>query len=125
MDADCQKILSKYYNYVPAIIIPDKDIEISKHRFLLPKNETFGFCIASIRKHIKVKSSEAVFFLIDDKIMDMTQNIEQFYESYKIGKHPDKAYLYIHIIKEKTFGRKERIYRNVPWIKTLAPIWLD
>jgi len=118
MDNDCQKILCKYYGYIPAIILPDKDIEICKRRFLLPQTENFGFCMVSIRKHIKVKPSEAIFFLIDNKIMDMKQNIGDFYSQYKLSKKPEEAYLYIQIIKEKTFG-KERIYRNVPWIQVL------
>jgi hypothetical protein len=122
---DCQKILSKYYGYIPAIILPDKDIEICKRRFLLPKTENFGFCIINIRKHIQLKPSEAIFFLIDNKIVDMKQNIEDFYSQYKLNKKPENAYLYIQIIKEKTFGKSDRIYRNVPWIKALAPIWLD
>lgn len=113
----CQKILCKYYGYIPTIILPDKDIEICKRRFLLPRSENFGFCCVSIRKHIQLKPSEAIFFLIDDKIMDMKQNIGEFYEEYKLNKKPEDAYLYIQIIKEKTFGTK--IYRNVPWIMAL------
>jgi hypothetical protein len=105
MDTDCQKILSKYYGHIPAIVTPDKDIEMTKRRFLLPQNETFGYSASSIRKHIKVKPSEAVFFLIDDKMIDMRQNVGEFYEKYKVGKHPDRAYLFIHILKERTFGK--------------------
>jgi hypothetical protein len=101
---DCQIIRSKYYGYVPAIIVPDKNIEICKRRFLLPETENFGFCIASIRKHIKLKPSEAIFFLIDNKIMDMKQNIGAFYSQYKLNKRPSDAFLYISIIKENTFG---------------------
>jgi hypothetical protein len=102
---DCQTIISKYYGYVPAIIVPDKNIVICKRRFLLPQNENFGFCVASIRKHIKLKPSEAIFFLIDNKIMDMKQNIGDFYSQYKLSKRPSDAFLYINIIKENTFGR--------------------
>jgi hypothetical protein len=102
----CQKILCKYYGYIPAIILPpDKDIEICKRRFLLPKTENFGFCMISIRKHIKVKPSDAIFFLVDNKIMDMKQNIGDFYSQYKLNKKPEDAYIYIQIIKEKTFGK--------------------
>jgi hypothetical protein len=67
-------IRSKYYGFVPAIILPDKNIEICKRRFLLPESENFGHCCASIRKHIQVKPSEAVFFLIDNKIMNKLLN---------------------------------------------------
>jgi hypothetical protein len=101
----CQKILSKYGGYIPSIILPDKDIEICKRRFLLPKSENFGFCMISIRKHIQLKPSDAIFFLIDNKIMDMKQNIGDFYLQYKLNKKPEDAYLYIQIIKEKTFGK--------------------
>jgi hypothetical protein len=114
----CQKILSKYYGYIPAIIIPDKDIEICKRRFLLPQSENFGFCVASIRKNIKLKPSEAIFFLVDNKIMDMKQNIGDFYSQYKLNKKPEDAYLYIQIIKEKTFG-------TIPIVVGSSPIWLD
>lgn len=105
MDTDCQTILCKYYGYIPAIILPDKDIEICKRRFLLPKTENFGFCMISIRKHIKVKPSDTIFFLVDNKIMDMFQNVGEFYDKYKIGKDPNKAFIYIRIIKENTFGK--------------------
>lgn len=36
--------------------------------------------------------------------MDMKQNIGDFYSQYKLNKKPEDAYLYIQIIKEKTFG---------------------
>jgi hypothetical protein len=101
---ECQKILIKYTGYIPALIIPDKDIEITKRKFLLSKTENFGLCIINIRKYIKIKPSEALFFLIDNKIVDMKENIGDFYEEYKINKKPEDAYLYIHVIKEKTFG---------------------
>lgn len=120
MDSNCQAIISRHIGYVPAIMIPDKNIEMTKRRFLLPENESFGFCLASIRKHIKLKPSEAIFFLIENRILDMKLNVGEFYKQYKIGRKPDTAFLYIEILKENTFGtKKERIYRNVPWIRKL------
>jgi len=104
MDNDCQKILSKYYGHIPAIILPNKDIEMTKRRFLLPSEQTFGYCASSIRNHVKVKPSEAIFFLIDSKIMDMNQNVGEFYKTYKLDKQSDKAYIYIQLVKEVTFG---------------------
>ncbi len=101
---ECQRILIKYTGYIPTIIIPDKDIEITKRKFLLSKTENFGLCIISIRKYIKIRPSEALFFLIDNKIVDMKENIGDFYQEYKLNKKPEDAYLYINVIKEKTFG---------------------
>jgi hypothetical protein len=100
----CQKLLIKYSGHIPTIILPDKDIEITKRKFLLSKNENFGLCILTIRKYIKVKSSDALFYLIDNRIVDMKRNIGDFYEEYKLNKKPEEAYLYIQVIKEKTFG---------------------
>lgn len=120
MDSNCQAIISRHIGYVPAIMIPDKNIEMTKRRFLLPENESFGFCLASIRKHIKLKPSEAIFFLIENRILDMKLNVGEFYKQYKRGRKPDTAFLYIEILKENTFGtKKERVYRNVPWIRKL------
>lgn len=120
MDTNCQSIVAKYIGFVPTIIVPDNSIEMTKRRFLLPEGENFGFCVASIRKHMKLKSSEAVFFLIENKILDMKLQVGEFYKKYKVGKHPDRAFLFISVIKENTFGtRKEKIYRNVPWIRKL------
>jgi len=101
---DCITLRSKYYNLVPTIILPNKNIEICKRRFLLPESENFGFCVASIRKHIKLNPSDAIFFLIDNKIMNMSQNVGEFYKEYKVNKRPIDAFLYITIIKEATFG---------------------
>ena len=100
----CQKLLIKYSGHIPTIILPDKDIEITKRKFLLSKNENFGLCILTIRKYIKVKPSDALFYLIDNRIVDMKRNIGDFYEEYKLNKKPEEAYLYINVIKEKTFG---------------------
>jgi hypothetical protein len=101
---DCIALRSKYYDLVPAIILPNKEIEICKRRFMLPERENFGFCVASIRRYIKLDPSEAVFFLIDNKIINMSQNVGEFYKEYKVNKRPIDAFLYITIIKETTFG---------------------
>lgn len=78
--------------------------------------KTLDFCVASIRKNIKLKPSEAIFFLVDNKIMDMKQNIGDFYSQYKLNKKPEDAYLYIQIIKEKTFGFG---MSNVLWLEAI------
>jgi len=101
---DCQAIMSKHYGFIPAIILPNKEIEITKHKFLLPQTENFGYCIASIRRHIKLKPSEAVFFMCDNKLVNTSQNIGDFYSQYKLNKKPSDAFIYLQIIKEKTFG---------------------
>lgn len=100
---DAELIRAKYYKYVPAVIIPNK-VEISKTRFLLPESENFGLCIAGIRKHIKTKAGESVIFLIDNRTVDMQQNVGAFYSQYKLNKKPKDSFLIINILKENTFG---------------------
>ena len=106
---DCQTILSKHYGFIPCIILHSKDIEMTKQKFLLPSTENFGYCMASIRRHIKVKSSEAVFFMIDNKLVNTTQNIGDFYSKYKLNKKPSDAFIYLQIIKENAFGNQLRL----------------
>ena len=65
--------------------------------------------MASIRRHIKVKSSEAVFFMIDNKLVNTTQNIGDFYSQYKLNKKPSDAFIYLQIIKENAFGNQLRL----------------
>lgn len=48
--------------------------------------------------------------------MDMKQNIGDFYSQYKLNKKPEDAYLYIQIIKEKTFGFG---MSNVLWLEAI------
>lgn len=101
---DCQTIMSKHYGFIPCIILPCKDIEMTKQKFLLPSTENFGYCMSSIRRHIKVKPSEAVFFMCDNKLVNTTQNIGDFYSQYKLNKKPSDAFIYLQIIKENAFG---------------------
>ena len=119
----CQSLIAKHPNYIPVIILPNKDINICKRRFLFPRDNNFGFCLCAVRKHIsEIKANEALFFIIDDKLVTMTEFVGSFYDRYKIGKKPDDAYLYVKIYKENTFGiKQDKIYRNVPWIRALAP----
>jgi hypothetical protein len=102
---DCQTILAKHPNYVPVIILPNKDIEISKRRFLFPRDNNFGYCVAAVRHHISgLKPSEAIFFLIDDRLINITELVGDFYEGYKRDKRENDAFLYIKIFKENSFG---------------------
>jgi hypothetical protein len=112
---DCQAIMSKHSGFIPAIILPNKDIEMTKQKFLLPRSENFGYCMASIRRHIKLKPSEAVFFMIDNKLVNTTQNIGDFYSQYKLNKKPANAFIYLQIIKEQTFGNQLRLVGAKPY----------
>tara|TARA_R110000822_G_scaffold189326_3_gene328346 strand:- start:10 stop:333 length:324 start_codon:yes stop_codon:yes gene_type:complete len=100
----CQQLLAKYPGFVPAIIKCDQSIEMTKKRFLLPRNECWSYALSSIRRHIVLKPSEAVFFMVDGVILQSSSNIEDFYTKYCEGKKSDDRFLVIDVFKENTFG---------------------
>jgi hypothetical protein len=102
---DAQTLLAKHPNYVPVIILPNKDINICKRRFLFPRDNNFGYALVSVRQHITgLKPSESLFFLIDDKLLNITELVGNFYDKYKRDKKPHDAFMYIKIFRETTFG---------------------
>lgn len=124
---DAQVLLSRYPGFVPVIVTPSKNIEISKVKFLFPIHENFGYCFSNIRKYIKLDAKESVFYLVDCQLINQSQNVGDFYSQYKLNKDSKDAFIHISVFKENTFGVKgEKIYRNVPWIRALAPpLWFD
>ena len=100
----CQQLLAKYPGFIPAIIKCDQTIEMTKKRFLLPRDECWSYALASIRRHIALKPSEAVFFMVDSIILQSSSNIGDFYAKYCEGKAIDDRILVIDDFKESTFG---------------------
>lgn len=100
----CQNLRARYPGYVPAIIKCDQSIEMSKKRFLLPENESFSYALSHIRRHIKLKPSEAIFFMVNGVMITSSDNIGCFYSQYVVGKNPDNRFLIIDVFKENTFG---------------------
>ena len=100
----CQVIRAKHPGYVPTIIKCNASIEMTKKRFLLPESENFGYALQSIRKHVQVKPSEALFFMIDGIILKTSDNIGNFYSQYVANRTLEDRFLVIDIFKENTFG---------------------
>jgi predicted AlkP superfamily pyrophosphatase or phosphodiesterase len=101
---NCQSIRAKHPGYIPAIIKCDASIEMTKKRFLLPESENFGHALQSIRRYVKVKPSEAIFFMIDGMMLKTSDNIGNFYSQYVANRRTDDGFLIIDIFKENTFG---------------------
>jgi hypothetical protein len=101
---DAQTLLAKYPGFVPVIVTPSKNIEISKVKFLFPIHESFGYCFSNIRKYIKLDAKEAVFYLVDDKLIHQSQNVGDFYSPYRLNKDLRNAFNYVSVFKENTFG---------------------
>jgi hypothetical protein len=92
-----QDLSARYPEYIPAIVLVDKDIEpfIKKKKYLIPKDVSWGSAIISIRKNIVMKSSDALIFIIDNKILSPNIMMRELQR---------KDFLYIKVCKESTFG---------------------
>jgi len=103
--ADAQTLLARYPGFVPVIVVPSKDIHISKLKFLFPNNESFAYCFANIRKYIKLDAKQAVFYLVDNKLINQSQIVGNFYSQYRLNKDPKNAFIFISVFKENCFGK--------------------
>jgi hypothetical protein len=92
-----QDLSARYPEYIPAIVLADKDIEpfIKKKKYLIPKDINFGSAMATIRKNIVMKSSDALIYMVDNRIISPNIMMRELAR---------KDFLYIKIIKESVFG---------------------
>jgi len=95
---ECNKILTKYPDRIPIIVSPNKDIEIDRHKYLVPGDISFQQFSHIIRKRINLKSTEALFYYIgEEKVMPrFTDTMNQLYSKYK----SKDGYLVLVICKE-------------------------
>ena len=94
-----QELSARYPEYIPAIVLADKDIEpfIKKKKYLIPRDINFGTAMISIRKNIVgMNASDAVIYMVDNKILSPNIMMRELDER--------KDFLYIKIIKESVFG---------------------
>jgi hypothetical protein len=92
-----QDLSARYPEYILAIVLADKDIEpfIKKKKYLIPKDINFGSAMATIRKNIVMKSSDALIYMVDNRIISANIMMRELQK---------KDFLYIKIIKESVFG---------------------
>ncbi len=97
------EILRKYPDRVPIYVNKKEGSnveDITKHKYLVPRDMTMGNFIYVLRKNISLKSSQALFVFIDNLIVS---NSEMMGEVYNRHKNEDK-FLYVIYSSESTFG---------------------
>lgn len=97
------KIIQKYPDRVPIYIENDKNcrFKISKHKFLVPIDLTFGQFLMIVRQHIDVNPNEALFIFIgNSNFVALGTYIGTVYRKFK----DEDGYLYIRYKNENTFG---------------------
>ena len=100
---ESSKIIERYPNRIPIIVEKvqfSKIKDIDKNKFLVPNDMTLGQFMYVIRKRIKLDSTEALFFFVNNILCNNTQKLDEIYKTYK-----DKdGFLYILYTSENTFG---------------------
>ena len=100
---ETSRIKDKYPDRIPIIIeksansqVPD----ISKNKYLVPKEITIGQFIYIIRKRIKLSQDKAIFLFLGDSIPATSAVISELYDEYK----DEDDFLYFNYAGEATFG---------------------
>jgi GABA(A) receptor-associated protein len=102
------KMTSPYPDRIPVIVEMSQSsanytsyINAShKVKYLVPYDITMGQFIKILRDKIKLESSTALFFFINNKIFPITSSVGNIYKE-----HADEdGFLYIEFCEESTFG---------------------
>lgn len=98
-------IKQQYPNYIPIIVRTnkkDKDLKLTKTKFLVTSEITLAQFLVILRKKISViKSTESIFLLINDTLSPVTLTLSSIYNEKK---DIDTNMLFITVCKENTFG---------------------
>lgn len=97
-----EKLLKRYPDRIPVIVNPidNKQPQIDKHKYLVPKDMLLSQFIYIIKSRlINFKSDEALFLFIDNSLPRNTETMIELYERHKI-----EGYLNIKYGIENTFG---------------------
>ena len=101
--SECLRIRSKHPDRIPIIVCKADSCEldeIDKQKFLVPKDMSLGQFVYIIRKRIQLDKNQALFILINNKLVPADKILQTIYEK---NKDPD-GFLYIVYTTENTFG---------------------
>lgn len=101
---ESERIISKYENRVPLIVLKDKNsklADIDRYKFLAPHDITLGQFMYVVRKRIKLDDSESLFFFVNENVLvNTSQSIIAIYDTYK----DEDGFLYLTYCSENVFG---------------------
>lgn len=98
-----KKIINDNKNCIPIIceLEPKSKLKLDKNKFIVPNNITLGMFMATIRKRIpNLNHEQAIFMLINNKIMGMSDTLDIIYAKEK----DEDGFLYLTFYEESTFG---------------------
>lgn len=100
---EVEVVKEKYPNYIPIIVRPKSDeIKMSRYKFLVGGEITIGQFLSIIRKKMQnIKSSEAIFLLVNNILAPSTQLLSMVYREQCDS---ETNMLFFTLCKESTFG---------------------
>ena len=100
---ESKKIMNRYPERIPIIVEKAKGCRlanISKNKYLAPKDMTMSQFIFMVRKRIKLEPSEAMFLMVNHSLVNGSALIGQIYTDHK----ESDGFLYMIYTSENTFG---------------------
>lgn len=105
LKTECNLIRTKYPNHIPIIVQcdPKSDLSLSKNKFLVNNDVTFGQLLYIVRKKLvnDLHSTHALFLFINNTLPPTSAMISSI---YSLHKNKDTGMLHIMLCKENTFG---------------------
>jgi GABA(A) receptor-associated protein len=94
-------IMEKYPNRLPIICETSGKLpELDKHKYLIPEDLKSSSFMYVIRKRIKLQPEKAMYFFVNNKLLQANSEMSQIYHKYK----DEDGFLYIYACSESTFG---------------------
>lgn len=101
---EANRVLEKYPDKIPIIVnVAAKCNELKpldKNKYIVPNDMTIGQFIYVVRKKIRLKQGQALFFFCNNQLMANTHSLKLIYEKNKA----ENGFLYIYYSTESTFG---------------------
>lgn len=101
---EARHVRQKYPDRIPVIVTSrSKDLQVDKHKYLVPSDLTMGQFIYVLRKRVKVKPEQAIFVFINNIIPPSSSLMSTIYTEHV---DPNIGMLKAVMTKENTFGKK-------------------
>lgn len=98
---ESRKILRRYQDRVPIILIPSKHIQLKKKKFLCPKDLTVGQFLMCARKYVTIHSHQGLFLFTENGTLpSVSQLTSQLYHENQ----NEDGFIYLYVSLEHTFG---------------------
>lgn len=98
---EANKIINRYKDRIPVIIIPHKKLELKKKKYLVPKGVVVGQLVYTMRRYVTFEHTQAMYLFTENGTMPLTSGlIDSLYYYHK----NNDGFLYLYATIEHTFG---------------------